>query len=247
MKKQVIVTTSWDDGHMLDLKLAKLLKKYGIKGTFYVSPQNREFRRNHLLTNRDILDLSRDFEIGAHTMTHPRLTRVSEDKASYEITESKKYLEKIISKEVMCFSYPEGKYNNRIKDQVKRAGFIGARTTCQMITTDSKDLFEIGTTIQEYPLSYRGVLGEIKYAIKNNANLIPLLFTKDWSKVAMNTFDYVNENGGIWHLWGHSWMADKYDDWDKLELVLRYVSRKSEILYLSNSKTIVDKFSKVIN
>lgn len=34
MKKQIIVTTSWDDGHKLDLKLAKLLEKHEIRGTF---------------------------------------------------------------------------------------------------------------------------------------------------------------------------------------------------------------------
>jgi hypothetical protein len=34
----IYVTTSWDDGHKLDMKLAVLLKKYGIKGTFYICP-----------------------------------------------------------------------------------------------------------------------------------------------------------------------------------------------------------------
>ena len=33
---KLIVTTSWDDGSRLDLKLAELLEKYGISGTFYV-------------------------------------------------------------------------------------------------------------------------------------------------------------------------------------------------------------------
>ena len=31
-----IVTTSWDDGNKLDLKLAALLDKYGLVGTFYI-------------------------------------------------------------------------------------------------------------------------------------------------------------------------------------------------------------------
>ena len=67
MKKQIIVTTSWDDGHKLDLKLAKLLKKYGIGGTFYISPKNREFREEDLLLDEEIIKLDRDFEIwGSH-------------------------------------------------------------------------------------------------------------------------------------------------------------------------------------
>ena len=52
MKKNLIkiVTTSWDDGHKLDLKLAKLLKKYGVPATFYIAPNNRQWDKKDLLT-----------------------------------------------------------------------------------------------------------------------------------------------------------------------------------------------------
>ena len=32
-----IVTTSWDDGHSTDLRVAELLAAHGLKGTFYVA------------------------------------------------------------------------------------------------------------------------------------------------------------------------------------------------------------------
>ncbi len=238
--KQVIVTTSWDDGHILDLKLAKLLKKYGIKATFYIPPKNREILKKDLLSDDNIKSLSNDFEIGSHTMTHPRLTDVSKKEALKEIVESKKYLEDLIGKKINLFCYPGGEYNHEIKNLVKKAGFLGARTTKQMITCDPKDLFEIGTTIHDFPLSPRVVAGRIKHAIKNNIRLAPMLLTRDWARMAINTFDYVNKNGGIWHLWGHSWMVEKYKDWDKLEKVLSYVSRKNRVKYLTNSKTILE-------
>ena len=93
---------------------------------------------------------------------------------------------------------------------MKRTGFIGAKITGQIITTTSGDLFELGTTIQVFPLSARGVYSEIKSAIKNNIKLIPFMFTKDWTKITKNTFDYVNQNGCVWHLWGHSWIIMGY-------------------------------------
>jgi hypothetical protein len=40
MEKEIIVTISWDDGQKLDLKFTNLLKKYGLKGTFYISTRN---------------------------------------------------------------------------------------------------------------------------------------------------------------------------------------------------------------
>ena len=94
--KKFYVTTSWDDGHILDLKLAKLLKKYNLNGTFYVSPHNREFDESDLLSVRDIVTISKDFEIGAHTQTHLDLTRISPEQAREEIIGSKQYLEKIL-------------------------------------------------------------------------------------------------------------------------------------------------------
>ena len=34
--KQTYITTSWDDGHQLDLRVAELLTKYRLHGTFYI-------------------------------------------------------------------------------------------------------------------------------------------------------------------------------------------------------------------
>ena len=44
--KFVLVTTSWDDGHILDIKLASLLRLYNLKGTFYIAPYNKEFTKD---------------------------------------------------------------------------------------------------------------------------------------------------------------------------------------------------------
>ena len=77
MNKKLLVTTSWDDGHKLDIRLAALLKKYGIKGTFYICPQDHEFKNEDLLSTQDILTISKDFEIGGHTITHPYLTKIT--------------------------------------------------------------------------------------------------------------------------------------------------------------------------
>ena len=38
----MLVTTSWDDGRKYDLRLARSLKQYGLKATFYIAPRNRE-------------------------------------------------------------------------------------------------------------------------------------------------------------------------------------------------------------
>jgi hypothetical protein len=40
VKPPAYITTSWDDGHPSDLRLADLLHKHSLRGTFYVPPEN---------------------------------------------------------------------------------------------------------------------------------------------------------------------------------------------------------------
>ncbi len=83
-KDSLVVTTSWDDGTITDLKLAELLEKYGIKRTFYIATS---FLDNPL-TKKDIVALDKKFEIDAHTINHPDLTNVSLLEAKREIKDS---------------------------------------------------------------------------------------------------------------------------------------------------------------
>ncbi|MCX6750241.1 MAG: hypothetical protein NTZ83_02190, partial [Candidatus Pacearchaeota archaeon] len=120
----------------------------------------------------------------------------------------------------------------------KDAGFSYARTVKEITTKYPKDLFQANTSIHAFPLSIRGVAGEIKYALRGEIELIPNLFTKDWEVMAKRIFDYVLKNGGTFHLWGHSWEVEKHNEWDKLERVLAYISNKQDVKYLINSKII---------
>src|SRR5260370_13882979 len=104
MKK--IVTTSWDDGHKLDLKLAKLLQKYSIPATFYISPASWEFSEKDLLSKQEIQSLGESFEIGGHTLHHPNLAQVPLDFAVDNIKAGKVFLESIVGKKLQSFAYP---------------------------------------------------------------------------------------------------------------------------------------------
>jgi peptidoglycan-N-acetylglucosamine deacetylase len=226
LQKTVIVTTSWDDGHKLDIKLAKILKKYNIAGTFYISPRDNEFRDNQLLSNRSIKQLSRDFEIGAHTINHLDLTKIPLKQAEREIVESKLYLEKIINKQITAFCYPRGKYNNEVKKLVEKSGFKLSRTVRRFETSSGNDQFSIPTTINVYD------------HLQDLVN-IPLMLSCRairWDTLAKKYFNYVMKHGGIFHLWGHSWEIDKYNNWGRLEKILRVIANNANVSYLTNSE-----------
>src|ERR1700693_5959009 len=109
MNKIRIVTTSWDDGHPCDLRLAKLLRSRGLPATFYV-PLAGECGKPVLGEGALRSFLDQGFEIGAHTMSHPILPGLAEKELSREIGGSKRLLEKQLGLEVRRFCYPRGGY-----------------------------------------------------------------------------------------------------------------------------------------
>jgi peptidoglycan/xylan/chitin deacetylase (PgdA/CDA1 family) len=67
--------------------------------------------------------------IGAHTRTHPTLTKIPLERAREEIAGSKKILEDRFGVEVKHFCYPYGKVSPAVRDLVAQAGYATAVTT----------------------------------------------------------------------------------------------------------------------
>ena len=232
--KKVIVTTSWDDGHILDLKLVKLLNKYGLAGTLYVSPMDREIEKSKLLTAKQIKSvMSKNIEIGAHTMTHPRVNAVTPIEANKEIVESKAYLTKLTGKKVISFCYPGGEYDPINVSQVKKAGYKMARTTKTFELSAGSNPFEIPTSVHAYD-HYTDVF-RILTLVKFN----PIKFMKlylHWDNIAKELFDRALKDGGVFHLWGHSWEIDNHKDWERLENVFKHISKREGVKYVTNGE-----------
>jgi peptidoglycan/xylan/chitin deacetylase (PgdA/CDA1 family) len=231
MKPKIIVTTSWDDGHILDLKLAELLARYNLPGTFYVAPEDREFEESKRLTDKQILQLSRQFEIGAHTLTHPRLPKVSDISAAHEINDSKSVLEDIIGRPITTFCYPGGAYTQTHVREVRDAGYTYARTI-------QRYKFAIGNNRLTAPTSIHAYrhwldLPRIIQVAKLNP-LSTLEFFRNWDSLAIAVFDQTVAKGGVYHLWGHSWEIDAAGDWNRLERVMRHIAGRDNVSYLTN-------------
>lgn len=87
--------------------------------------------------------VSAGIEIGAHSLTHPYLSKIPEESAKREIEDSKKLLEDKLGIEVRTFCYPYGDYNQKVRDMVAQAGYLMAFTTKRGSFSKSPNLFEI--------------------------------------------------------------------------------------------------------
>lgn len=81
--------------------------------------------------------------IGAHSMTHPMLTKCSSEVVLDEIVTSKRLLEELFGGKVRHFAYPAGDWNDEIKQMVKKTGYVSARTIHPGFVNPSSDLYAL--------------------------------------------------------------------------------------------------------
>ncbi len=229
--KRTAVTTSWDDGHKLDLKVLALLRKYGLKGTFYVAPRSREVAPDDRLTDQQIRALAAEAEIGAHTMTHPRISRIPDDRALEEMRESREYLERVTGRPVTSFCYPCGDFSARHEAMAAEAGFTLARTVRRFGPAADANRFALTTTVHAYrhwsdALAILRAVGPGKF----------LRCYLNWDKLANALFDKACAEGSAFHLWGHSWEIEKNGDWRRLERVFAHIAAASDVRCVINAE-----------
>jgi peptidoglycan/xylan/chitin deacetylase (PgdA/CDA1 family) len=82
-------------------------------------------------------------EVGAHTVTHPALRKLSPDSQRDEILASKARLEEILNRPVTSFSYPYGNLSEQTVGIVREAGFSCACSTRADVVKLSTERFQL--------------------------------------------------------------------------------------------------------
>jgi len=127
----------------------------------YLSSQQREQRADEIIAIAGVpapreLMMSRDsvrslaadgMHIGAHTVRHPILARMSPQDAWMEIVESKRELERVLGGPVHLFAYPNGKpgddYGAEHVRMVHEAGFRAAFSTAWGAASRASDVLQL--------------------------------------------------------------------------------------------------------
>ena len=221
-----LITTSWDDGHPLDLRVAEMLHRSNLQGTFYV-PLTADAET---MSPGQIRELSASFELGAHTLHHIDLTCVEEHRARHEIVASKSWLEDCTGHPCVMFCPPKGKYARRHLHMIREAGFRGMRTV-ELVSLDyprpEAGLLLMPTTLQAFPH------GRLCYA-KNFARRVAfrnlwlyLLHgrSNNWQDLAQSLLRTALRHGGVFHLWGHSWEIQETAQWKRLEELFQFLGQ----------------------
>jgi peptidoglycan-N-acetylglucosamine deacetylase len=226
------VTTSWDDGHQLDTKMAALLADHGCRGTFYVSPRSHEIPPGLRISDSSLRDLSAAFEVGCHTLTHPHLSRIPAAEAGREIDDGKRALEDVLGRAVTSFCYPYGDYDRRHVDMVRAAGFRVGRTTRRFSVAVPAEPLEMPTTT--HAARYKA---DILQAPRRAGSLAAAFRTwRHWDLLARRVFEEAYAHGGVIHIWGHSREIQQNGDWRRLGSLLDELGRRDDVTMLTNGE-----------
>ncbi len=166
-KKPIIVT--FDDGYRDTYEIAyPVLKEFGMRAVVFVlgDPNVRmndwdsgyEITPAPLMTPAQIFELhAAGFEIGSHSLTHPRLTQIPRDQAWEEVMRSRMLLEILINAPVRTFSYPYGLVDDTARRFVREAGYLfgcGVYSGPASFGADPFDIRRISPSVDILPLGF---------------------------------------------------------------------------------------------
>jgi peptidoglycan/xylan/chitin deacetylase (PgdA/CDA1 family) len=140
---------TFDDGFADNTDALQAVLDRGLKATLYVT--TGYLGRPHMLSAgglREIAGLD-GIDIGAHSVTHPRLDELTAGEAAEEIRASRAGLEDVIGRQVTTFAYPHGNYHRGVRDAVVAAGYDSAAAVKNAFSHPADDPFAIARWIVE--------------------------------------------------------------------------------------------------
>lgn len=140
--KQSIVLT-FDDGYLDNYLYAfPVLRRYGLRATFFIIAE-RVGQPGYMTWPQIIEMQNAGMEIGAHTLTHPLLTRHAASVAFWEIAASRWSIFAHTNVLPSVFAYPYNDHNEQVVRLAHMAGYRAALIVSPHMGDTPGDLFRI--------------------------------------------------------------------------------------------------------
>lgn len=218
--KSKVLTLSYDDGVVQDIRLMRIMDTYGLKGTFNINTQmylpedavRERFYGPMKLSEAQALYKNSGHEVAVHSLTHPFLERLKTDEMLLEVLEDRKNIEKQYGTLARGMAYPFGTYSSEVIEALKMCGI------CYSRTVKSTETFA-------FPENWLALHPTCHH---RNPNLMELA-----RKFAETAPRYPSENR-MFYVWGHSYEFDNNDNWEIVEQFAAYIGNREDIWYATN-------------
>ncbi|MCM1185568.1 MAG: polysaccharide deacetylase family protein [Lachnoclostridium sp.] len=231
--KAKVLTMSYDDGKEEDVRLLEIFNKYGIKGTFNLNYgmmcQDQTGQKHPRISKDRIKELYKGHEIATHTMTHPTIARCPLTEVVEEILEDRRGLESITGTLVRGHAYPNGSYNEEIKQLFRQMGIAYARVTESMADTEIAPNLAKWRRITDYSLpedymAWRPTCHHDDPRLMERAEFFANFEKSQYLKIL--------------YVWGHSYEFNDNDNWEVIEEFCKYMGGRPDIWYATNIEII---------
>jgi peptidoglycan-N-acetylglucosamine deacetylase len=213
----VLFTTSWDDGHPLDIRIAAMLENFGFVGTFYAStgPDGRR-----LISDKDLARIGERHELGIHGRTHTIFPELPDVQLADEIEWAAAELSRFGSVGRVV-APPRGKIDAAKRHWLARLGYVVRTGAIVAGAGVVENVLE--PTFQMYPHTWKTIIRN--YAYRRRAPSPPLLLAIARADVPRDRFKDMLLAAGrrspCVHVWGHAADLERLDLWGTLREVLR--------------------------
>lgn len=132
------VVLSFDDGYGSQYRSARpVLKAHGWPGVLNLIVNNRFPDPIPAGQVRSLI--AAGWELDAHTLSHPDLTKIPREQMVREVADSRTQLQQAYDQPVDFLAYPYGHVNAAVAAAVRNAGYLGATTTASGIARPTTD------------------------------------------------------------------------------------------------------------
>jgi peptidoglycan/xylan/chitin deacetylase (PgdA/CDA1 family) len=154
-KSGKVVAITFDDGYLDTFEQAlPILNTFGFSATcYFVSGRTGKYNdwdAAELNVQKPLMNETQikawqaaGMEVGAHSRTHPRLTKCTDDELRTELTGGKSDLESLIGMPVTQFCYPYGDLDDRVANAALSAGYSAATTVNRGRARPGDDLMQL--------------------------------------------------------------------------------------------------------
>lgn len=225
--KKKAITFSYDDGVTQDIRLIELFNKYGLKCTFNLNSgllgkpgqllrEGVDVRHDKIAPDR-VRGVYEGHEVATHAVTHPYLTRLTDEEIVREIEDDRIRLSELVGYDVIGHAYPMGDCDERVARILRdRTGVKYARTVKSTYNFDlQKNMYLFDPTVyhhREMDEMFR--LGEEFLKLDTDE---PKLF----------------------YIWGHAYEFDIHNDWQRFEEFLEMISGREDVFYGTNRECLL--------
>jgi peptidoglycan/xylan/chitin deacetylase (PgdA/CDA1 family) len=143
------VALTFDDGFADNAEALAGLLERGMRATLYVT--TGYVGRPDMLSANGVRELASldGLQLGAHSVSHPRLDELPARDVAYEVSASCAALEDMIGREVTTFAYPHGNHHRGVRTAIIEAGLDSAAAVKNAFSHPADDPFAIARWIVE--------------------------------------------------------------------------------------------------